>query len=119
MATNTTLQVRELAATPRDDWRNVIRESSREDEVVELVRDHMARWTPEEIARLPEDCRPGRIRDADDVSQWAFTLASSHCAGVVRGEDEKLLDRMLEFVTHAAVRLAELRSENAPSTLPS
>lgn len=76
-----------------------------------MVRDHLARWSPEEIALLPEDCRPGRIRDADDVSQWAFQLASNHCAGTVHGEAERLLERMLEFVTHAARRLSELRSE--------
>jgi hypothetical protein len=76
-----------------------------------LVRDHMALWAPDEIARLPEDCRPGRIRDGDDISRWAFELASTHCAQAVSREDEPFLDRMLEFVTHAAIRLAELRTE--------
>jgi len=41
---------------------------------------------------------------------WAFALATNHCAGTMRGRDEKLLDRMLEFVTQAAVRICELRS---------
>lgn len=101
----------ERASAPPEDWRNLIRDSASEDEVVSLVRDHMARWTPEEIARLPEDCRPGRIRDSDDVSHWAFLLASTHCSGTVHGDDEPLLDRMLEFVTHAAIRLSELKAE--------
>jgi hypothetical protein len=29
----------------------------------------------------------------------------------MRADDEVLLDRMLEFVTHAAVRLSELKAE--------
>lgn len=101
---------------PHDDWRNLLRESAHEDEVLTLVRDHMARWSPEEIARLPHDCRPGRIRDADDISHWAYQLASNHCARTMRGEDEPLLERMLELVTQAAVRLSELKAE-APKNL--
>ena len=96
---------------PREDWRNLILGSTQEDEVLELVRDHMALWSPEEIARLPVDCRPPRIRDSEDLSSWAFDLATTHCAQRIRGEDEILLDRMLEFVTQAAIRLSELQAE--------
>jgi hypothetical protein len=110
---NTGVERPERAAAPHDDWRNLIRASEHEDEVLTLVRDHMARWSPEEIARLPHDCRPGRIRDAHDVSQWAYQLASNHCAGNARGEDEATLERMLEFVTQAAIRLSELKSAPA------
>lgn len=99
------------AAAPAEDWRNLIRSSSHEDEVLELVRDHMAMWSPQEIARLPQDCRPGRIRDADDVSRWAFELASTHCAQRIAVRDEPVLERMLEFVTQAALRIAELKAE--------
>ena len=100
----------EQASAPVEDWRNLIRASTHEDEVIELVRGHMARWSPEEIARLPEDCRPPRIRDAEDISRWAFDLASTHCSQRMTVDDEALLDRMLEFVTHAAVRLSELNA---------
>jgi hypothetical protein len=119
MNPNSRSQPWERATAPSEDWRNLIREAVHEDEVLELVRDHMARWTPVEIGRLPEDCRPGRIRDAHDISQWAFNLASNHCAGSVSREDEHLLDRMLEFVTQAAVRLAELKSAAAQASVAS
>lgn len=104
----------EQASAPVEDWRNLIRESKQEEEVIDLVRAHMARWSPEEMARLPADCRPPRIRDAEDLSRWAFALASTHCSQRLPEADEALLDGMLEFVTHAAVRLSELKSE-APS----
>ena len=106
----------ERASAPQEDWRNLIRGASHEDEVIELVRDHMARWSPEEMARLPAECRPPRIRDAEDLSRWAFELASTHCAQQLNADDEALLDGMLEFVTHAAVRMSELKAE-LPSTL--
>src|SRR5688572_11513145 len=103
----------ERANAPAEDWRNLMREALQEQEVVGLVRDHLARWTPEEIARLPEECRPPRIRDAEDVSRWAFDLASTHCAQVSGTDVEPLLEQMLEFVTQAAVRISELNA--APS----
>jgi hypothetical protein len=105
----------ERAKAPVEDWRNLIRGSTHEDEVIDLVRAHMARWSPEEMARLPEDCRPPRIRDAEDLSRWAFALASTHCSQRLPEADEALLDGMLEFVTHAAVRLSELKAASPPN----
>ena len=101
----------ERATAPPEDWRNLILASTQEEEVVGLVRDHMARWSPEEIARLPEECRPQRIRDAEDISRWAFELASTHCAQSLTADEDGLLDRMLEFVTQAAMRLSALKAE--------
>ena len=109
METKSQAPRRERVTAPREDWRNLILDSTQEDEVVGLVRDHMALWSPEEIARLPVECRPARIHDAEDITRWAFELASSHCAQVVKPDDEPLLERMLEFVTQAAVRLSEIR----------
>jgi hypothetical protein len=63
METNPRTQRWQRSSAPLEDWRNLIRDSASEDELVSLVRDHLARWTPDEIGRLPEDCRPGRIRD--------------------------------------------------------
>src|SRR5204862_5743981 len=93
-----------------EDWRHLIRHAGSEEDIVQLVRDHLAMWSPEEIARLPIDCRPARVSDGDDVSRWAYTLALTHCSGAVSEADEPLVDRMLEFVTQAAVRLAALRT---------
>jgi hypothetical protein len=98
----------ERASAPPEDWRNLLLDARQEEEVLTLVRDHMARFAPEEIALLPEDCRPPRIRHAEDLGRWAFELASTDCAGIVEGEDEEVLQRMLEFATRAAVRLSEL-----------
>jgi hypothetical protein len=100
------------AAVP--DWRSLVNAASTEEEVVSATRDYVATWTPEEIARLPDDCRPGRIRDGEDIGRWAFDLATAHCAMNVEGDQEELLTKMLVFVTHAAGRLAEIKAANAP-----
>jgi hypothetical protein len=107
----------ERSNAPREDWRNLILASSQEEDVVELVRDHLARWTPEELVGLPLECRPPRIRDAEDISRWAFELATTHCAQSGMGADDPVLERMLEFVTQAAIRISELRAEAARTEL--
>ena len=56
-----------------------------------------------------------RIRDAEDISRWAFDLASTHCGQKMSDDDERVLDRMLEFVTQAAMRLAALKAETPDS----
>ena len=43
-------------------------------DVMWIVRDYLATWRPEEIDRLPEDCRPGRVSERDEVSYIAYQL---------------------------------------------
>jgi hypothetical protein len=95
------------------DWRSLLRAASTEEEIISAARDYVATWSPEEVARLPAECRPGRIRDGEDIGRWAFDLATAHCATTVGGEEEDLLTKMLVFVTHAAGRLAEIKAANA------
>lgn len=92
------------------DWRGVIRAAASEAELVSITRDYLACWSPEEIARLPVECRPGRVRDGQDIGRWAFELASSHLGGAVRPEDQPLLLKIMLFVSEAGERLAKLKA---------
>jgi hypothetical protein len=92
------------------DWRSVIHSAATEEELVSITRDYLACWSPEEIARLPVECRPGRVRDGEDIAQWAFELTSCHLARRVPAEDEPLLLKMMLFVNEAAERLAKLQA---------
>lgn len=91
-------------------WSDLTQRSTSEEELVQVMRDYVATWSPEELARLPIECRPGRIRDGEDIAQWAFELASSHCANTCKAEDEPILAKMLVFVTQASMRLAQLKA---------
>lgn len=91
------------------DWRSVIHGAATEDELVSVTRDYLACWSPEEIARLPVECRPGRVRDGEDIGRWAFELRSCHLARRVASEDEPLLLKMMLFVNEAAERLARVQ----------
>lgn len=91
------------------DWRSVIHNAATEEELVSVTRDYLACWSPEEIARLPAECRPGRVRDGQDIGQWAFELTSCHLARRASPGDEPLLLKMMLFVNEAAERLAKLQ----------
>ena len=97
--------------TPR--WRDLIALSPSEDAIVQVTREYLASWNPEELSRLPVECRPGRMRDGEDISRWAFELASAHCAERCTPAAEPILARMLGFVTAAGRRLAQLNAAEA------
>jgi hypothetical protein len=86
-------------------WLSLLKEASSADGVVILARDYLATWTPADLARLPEESRPGRIRDSDDVSYWAYVLMKQHCDAPVTGPGAVLFEQMLSFFTHASEQL--------------
>ena len=104
------------ATSPRSsmlDWRRHLARAPTEHEIVNLTREYVATWSPEEISRLPADCRPGRIVDGEDISQWAYDLARAHTSLRYDDEQDALLMRMLAFMSEASVRLAEVKALEA------
>ena len=51
------------ATLQRSVWDLTISEAATEHEVIELTLYFISTWTPQELARLPVECRPGRVRD--------------------------------------------------------
>ena len=95
------------------DWRRHLIGATNEHEIVNLTREFLATWGPEEISLLPPDCRPGRIVDADDISQWAYDLARAHTSLRYDDEQDLLLVRLLAFMSEASVRMAEVKAVEA------
>lgn len=95
------------------DWRRHLVAATSEHEVVNLTREYLATWGPDDISRLPPECRPGRIRDAEDISQWAYDLARAHTSLRYDDEIDALLLRMLAFMGEAAMRMAEVKAVEA------
>jgi hypothetical protein len=89
-------------------WQGRLNECVEPHEVVMTAKDYLAQWTPAEIASLPEPCRPGRLVDADDVSNYALELARAQCEGV-----SPLVDKMAVFMTSAALRLAQITARTS------
>ena len=101
---------RQAPHAPLPVWHRYLAAARTEEEIITLTRDFVATWSPNEISRLPLDCRPGRIRDADDLSRWAFELTNEHCTNRASDEDEALLVKMMSFVAEAATRMAEVKA---------
>jgi len=90
-------------------WSHRLATSSTEAQVVDVARDFLATFSPYDLARLPESCRPGRIVDANDVNELAFIL-------VRHDHDDSLgtpraIHRLTTFFGNASLRLSELMAE--------
>jgi hypothetical protein len=91
---------------PPVGWHGRLLDAATPSEVIELVRDFVASWSPEEMATLPRDCRPGKIVDSEDVAGIAFALVRRSCAADRLGDD--LLQRLAAFFTDASQQLSRL-----------
>ncbi len=95
-------------APPTVTWQVRLNGATTEGEVVGIVRDFVTQFDPAELARLPAECRPRKFVDADDVTNYAFTLVQ-HCTG---GDTQSavLVEKLAAFVSHATIRLARILS---------
>jgi hypothetical protein len=91
-------------------WSNQIDTAESVGEVVSITRDYLATWMPDELARLPQACRPGRIKGEDDITQLHECLVDEYRQNRLGSEDFSVLQRMTSFVVRATVRIANLQS---------
>ena len=86
-----------------------LRNAASEREVVELAREYLGEWLPEEIGRLPDDCRPVKLRDGDDLSHLAVNLAIATTSFDIRPEDLRMVEELDAFIGSACRRVAEIQ----------
>ena len=79
------------------------------EEVVAIVRDFFAMWSPEEIGMLPTACRPGRLRDAAQIEELNRCAVEAYRNTRASGKALELLQRLTGIVGRACVRIAQLR----------
>ena len=91
---------------PAMGWHGRLLDAASSAEVVELTRTFVASLTPQEMAALPRDCRPGKIVDAEDVHAFAYALVRRSCASDRMGDGA--LMRLASFFTDAARQLSRL-----------
>ncbi|HET7731748.1 MAG TPA: hypothetical protein VFK48_17120 [Usitatibacter sp.] len=85
-------------------------QATTEEEVVELVRTFLAGWRPEELSEIPATCRPGKVRDAEDVGDLAYELTRARIAA---SGPQQLLKEMEVFFAQACARLSELEAAHS------
>ena len=95
-------------------WHKQILEARSWQDLLQVTRDYIASFGPEEWATLPAHCRPDRIKGVDDLEYWRQCLADEYLrvASQPRGND--VLRAMLGFFTAAAERADELCGTATP-----
>ena len=87
------------------DWNLRLRGAHSNREVIALARDFIAQWTPAEIAELPESCRPGQLKSAEDLAYYAFALAKEERKSAAC---TPRLTTLASFFACASLRLSEI-----------
>lgn len=100
---------------PPDDltfsaWSEALRAAHTEAEVVTAVRRFMFCVPPEDLQRLPPECREVSITNAATLCQWAVVLRQAELFTGPHLADAGLLQRMSAVLTLATTRLAAIAS---------
>jgi len=88
-------------------WFDQLASAVTPDEVARIARDFVATWTPQEIADLPRNLRPGSLKFPEEVVDYAFTLVRAHVDGKT---DNDSVTRMATFFSEASWRVAAAMS---------
>ncbi len=78
-----------------------------------IVRDYVSDWLPEELGRLPEECRPRKVCDGEDLNLWAVNLARACVSFDIDPAHLPFVEEMDAFIGNACRRLAEIRRDEA------
>jgi len=88
-------------------WSRQIDAATSATEVVAVVRDYLATWTPKDLAKLPLECRPGRVKSPGDIEQLHASLVEEYHQDRLTGEELSALQRLTSFIVRASLRLAQ------------
>jgi hypothetical protein len=101
------------------EWHQRIAATGNLDDLLEACRVFLATWFPEDLGRLPERCRPTRVKGADDIFFWRDRLVEVYCGGAAKDDGESRLRDMLAFFAAAADRASYLHANFDPlATIP-
>jgi hypothetical protein len=93
-----------MSAYRQDPFQSTLTES----DVVAVVRECLRDWAPSDLIQLPQECRPGKIRDGEDIAELAFTLTRTR---IDSNESNELLVKLETLFAHACQRLGRIESD--------
>ncbi|MGE5097965.1 MAG: hypothetical protein ACM3SO_22705 [Betaproteobacteria bacterium] len=89
-------------------WRTYLRSALSEEAVIDVVRQYLEAWKPEEIARLPASACPGTINSGKDLIRETLKVGQAHSQFTGTRASLALVQEMLLFLTQASVRAMQL-----------
>lgn len=75
-------------------------------DVVRVARDFVDELGPEDLASLPEGCRPNSMKDPADVTAYALDIVRYHCEG--NAHNGALTARLAQLFSDASMRISQL-----------
>src|SRR5260221_13114712 len=75
-------------------WHRQLEGSETVERIVATLQDYLDTLTPEDLARLPENCRAVRIKGDDDLEYWTYKLSRHHPAHTGAWVDSALLQEV-------------------------
>jgi hypothetical protein len=76
-------------------------------EILDIARVYTASLTLDEISALPLECRPRKLVDASDLSEYAMDLMRASCDSP---EPSPLVLKLAAVISHAATKSSEVLS---------
>ncbi|HUP29996.1 MAG TPA: hypothetical protein VM122_07485 [Usitatibacter sp.] len=95
------------------NWFRHLEEASNTEELIAIVRDHFATWTPHELSLLPPSCRPGKMKSAGNLEELHASLVEAYRTTTLEGEALVAMQRLTSFVVRASMRSAQLHEDDA------
>src|SRR5258708_38866133 len=101
-------------------WHRQLEGSETVKGIVSTLQDYLATLTPEDLARLPENCRAVRVKGDDDLEYWTYKLSRDHPAHTGTWVDSALLQEVFNHFLHASVRVSQIhramaKAEESPA----
>ena len=96
-----------------DSWRRAIDAAATEGELISLARSFVAEVPEAQLAVLPGEWKPQRLRSTNDVSLITFRLAQAYCGPTLDKHREACMRSMLAFFQSLSQRLFAVRERGA------
>jgi len=90
-------------------WQLAINAAVTERHLVTLAAGYVAGWTANELAHIPESCRPAHLRTSRDVRLILARLERVYDSRAFVAENRPYIERLLGFLEAIAERLVEIR----------
>jgi len=82
------------------------------DEIVRVTREYLRR-TRRELADVPDDCRPRRLRGPRDIERWADRLDQASRNQRPLSDEQTGVDRLASHFLIASLRMRQLGASPA------
>jgi len=89
-------------------WNSRIYQVDNTMDLLSVARAFLDSWEPQELALLPENARPQRLKGIDDIHYWHQRLVDSYIQIRLSDDEREKVREMLHFFAFAVQRSAEL-----------